>query len=373
METFVDSFNGAESAENLNGTTIQINWNASTDKTITDFNIFTVTAEGSLSLIGSTTASTTFFLHTGLNSGRLLSYVVRAVRGNGGSRIDTNRNIVSALAYAGITSATVIDETTADLSFPAAAEASSLKVYCAVGASGAMTLRTQLAASATSYRLNGLTTRTLHSCKVKAVLPDGSEDQNSAVRNFTPDTVTSPFGFTGIATATNTDGSTALVTWVAANPAPGKTIAGYRIYQTSGDSMIPYDIFSPSTTSYQIPGLTAGTNYRFMVRAIDTNGVTDGNIIWKNVFTYAGITTANATSSTTADLYFPAAPSSAGLRVYCYTGDTPPVTPTETLAATANRYTVTGLTSATDYKCFVKAVGIDGEDGNSAVLSFRTN
>lgn len=367
----VVSFDGAQSAENINGTTIQISWKLSTDKTIEEYHIYSVQTDNSLKLIGVASTDTSTYTVTGLSPGYLQKYVVRAYRSTGTS--DTNKKVVSALPYAGISAATIIDTTTVDLSFPSAAEASNLRIYCATGLTGAMTLKQQLSASSTILRLSNLTTGTLYSCKVKAVLPDGSEDANSAVKSFIPEAVTDPFGFNGIASATNTNGTTIQLSWVAANPTPGKTISGYRIYQVEGDAIDFYDVTPGSATGYQIPNLSTGTNFRFMVRAVDSNGNNDGNLVWKYAFTYSGISSASASGATSGTIFFPAAPAATKIRVYCWLlAGSMPATPTAELDPTSSSYIWTGLIHSTDYRCAVKAVGTGGEDGNSVTKDFKT-
>ncbi|MEY4615405.1 MAG: hypothetical protein RJB66_365 [Pseudomonadota bacterium] len=368
----VVTFDGAQSAENINGTTIQLNWNLSTDKTIEEYQIFSVQTDNSLKLIGVTSSDTSTYTVTGLTAGYLQKYVVRAYRKSG--TIDTNRKIVSALPYAGISSATVIDQTTVDLAFPGAADAANLRIFCATGIAGAMTLRQQVNSSTSIVRLSSLTTGELYSCKVKAVLPDGSEDQNTTVKSFIPDTVTDPFGFSGLTSAVNSNGTTIQLTWTPATPIAGKTIQGYRVYQVDGDNELDFADVTPSSASgYQAIGLTPGTNYRYMVRAVDSNGLLDSNQVWKWAFTYAGITSASSPSGTIANLFFPTAPSATQLNIYCWKDSDPrPTIPTASLPGTSSSHQVTGLLPSTRYKCAVQAVGVGGEDGNPAIQLFTT-
>ncbi len=367
------TFLGAKSAENLSGTAIQVNWDLSTDSSVSEYDIYLVNADASLSLIGVAGATSNLFVHSGLTPGKIQTYVVRSVNSAGSA--DANIEKVSAISYAGLSSAVVIDATTADLNFPTASDATGLKIYCAAGASGAMTVMATVSALTTTYRLTGLTTSTIYSCKVKALLPDGSEDTNPLLSSFTPQTVSpsSPFGFNGIGAASNVDATSVLVQWTAATPATGTTIASYRIYQINADDSLTVYNAAANATSYTVSGLNSGQNYNFIVRALDSNSLTDGNQTMKSAFTYAGISSGSATSSTSATIYFPAAPNASNLHVYCYpSSGAMPATPTASIASTLNVYVVNSLVTATNYNCLVKAVGASGEDGNTATVSFTT-
>lgn len=58
------------------------------------------------------------------------------------------------------------------------------------------------------------------------------------------------------------------------DPVAVSDLAGYRIYRstTSGSYGSAVVTLSPSTTSYQMTGLTKGTTYHFAITAFDANG-----------------------------------------------------------------------------------------------------
>lgn len=365
-------FAGATSAENISGTMVQVSWKLPLDQTISEYNVYSVNADSSFRLIGTTASTTNLFVHPGLSPGRLQKYVVRAVHKDG--KMDTNRVVVTALTYAGVTSNTVINETTVDLTFPSAADAANLRIYCAMGTNGTMTLKNQVAATITTLRLTDLTAGTFYSCKVKAVLPDGSEDNNSLTTSFIPQPITNMnrFGFSGLTSAINTNGTSVQVSWGPANPSAGTTIAGFRIfYQTEGEPLRFFDVAANKTTQL-LSGLNTGMNYSFAVRAIDTSDYTDGNQIWKTAFTYNGITSGGANGETTAVIYFPAASNAISLHIYCFKTSEGLGALTASIASTQTQHSLSTLTPGTEYSCSVKAVGAAGEDGNSRVVTFTT-
>lgn len=153
------AFSGALSATNISGTAIQLDWALSSDPTVTEYNIYSVNSDSSLTLLGTASATTNLYVHSNLNSGQLYRYVVRAVSSS--SAVDANLNIVSAIPYDGLTSTSVVDATTANLYFSAASDASNLKIYCAEGASTTMTLFVTTSALIANYQLTGLTASTL--------------------------------------------------------------------------------------------------------------------------------------------------------------------------------------------------------------------
>jgi len=366
-------FSGAMSATNISGTAIQINWDLSIDPAVETYNIYLVNSDSSLQLIGTSNATTNLYIHSGLTTGLLYRYVVRTATSTGAT--DSNLNIVSGIPYAGLSSVNVIDATTADLFFSAAMEAINLNIYCSTGSSETMSLVATVSALTPNYHMTGLTTATLYNCKVKALLPDGSEDANAAISSFTPQTVSSsPLGFAGITSATNTSNSAALIQWAAATPDSGVTLSGYRIFQFNPDFSLDYYDIAANLTSYSVTGLSPGNNYTFTVRAVNAaDSSTDGNLISITIFTYAGITSASPTSATSATLNFPAAPSASSLHIYCYeSSSSPPSTPTASISSALTSYSLSALTTSTNYTCLVKAVGTAGEDGNTATATFTT-
>lgn len=369
------TFSGAIFAENISGTSIQINWKRSSSEVVKSYNIYQVNSDSSLLLVGVASSTASLFVHSGLNFGRLYRYIVRASTSEG--LLDNNTQVVSAIPYAGIATATVIDSSTVDLTFNRALDAQKLRIYCAEGGSSVdMILVATLDPYLAAYHLTGLTPQSLYSCKVKALLTDGSEDFNGSIVNFTPDTVStgSSLGFAGIATATNTTGSSALVSWLAATPAAGVTLFGYRVYQINSDGLLSVYNVANNLTSYTINNLIPGENYSFIVRAINAaDSSTDNNQLMKTVLMYEGITSTTPTGPTSATLTFPAAPLASSLNIYCYeSSGSIPSTPTASIASSLTFYTINTLVTATNYTCLVKAVGLEGEDGNSVVSTFLT-
>src|SRR5581483_5892779 len=158
----------------------------------------------------------------------------------------------------------------------------------------------QIAApSTTSYSDTGLTGSTTYTYRVLATDTSGNVSAYSNVATATTtqagDTTppSAPSGLTATAA-----GSTQInLSWAASTDDVGVT--GYRVERCQGASCTNFaKIAAPTTTSYSNTGLTAGTTYRYRVRAADAAG---------NLSTYSNI--AAATTSQTSDTTPPSAPS----------------------------------------------------------------
>lgn len=367
-------FDGIQTAYNVNGTSIQINWNLSTSKNIIEYNVYQVTDNSTLRLIGITNATTNLYVHSSLTSGKLYQYLVRAVSSS--SITDDNNNIVSAIPYSGISTFNYESETSVNLIFPSAIDAGLIKIYCGTnGPTGEMNPIADVTPTLTTYQLTNLSSSLIYSCRVKLQLPNGTQDNNSLTLSFRPQsTSSSPLGFAGIKSASNIDGSQALITWDAAQPIAGYSISGYRIYQTNPDnSMSIYDI-SSLATNYTVSNLLVDESYSFNVRAINASDQsTDGNQVILSAFMYEGITSSAVIDANSATLTFPQANNASSLNLYCYESLSPkPTSPSASLSNTATSYTISSLSASTDYKCFIKAVGPTGEDSNTKEVSFTT-
>jgi titin len=366
-------FAGANRAVNLNGTSIQIEWTLSTSPTTTSYKIYSMASDNTLTLVDSVGASVDKYVHSGLTAGNLYTYVVRHVD----SVISEDQNLqsVSAIAYAGISSANVVSATSANLFFPSANGVTTLRIYCTNSSGNDYVLTDSVSAQSTSYTLTGLTTGVLYHCKVKALLLSGNEDFNSLIASFTPQTITPSldFGFTGIASLTNLNGTSLKASWQSATPQTGTTIANYIVYLFHPDDTLTTYTVSAGSTNYTISNLAAGENYNVVVRAVDSNQATDSNQKMLTAFTYAGISSAIATSANSASVSFPAAPHATGLNIYCYvTGGLASTVPKLSVASTLTTQSLSGFSSATPYTCAVKAVGQAGEDNNITTATFTT-
>lgn len=368
-------FDGATSAINLSDTQIQIQWTKLSDTSLVTYRIYVLNADGSLTAIATVANSFSSYVVSNLSPGSLYSYVVRGADSSGNT--DTNTNFVSAMTYAGVSSSSVLSGTSASLSFPSAPAATNLKIYCATGGSGNYSIFATISSSLSTYSLSGLTSGTAYTCKVKALAPSGAEDANTLTTSFTPSSTPGlDLTFSGLSSATVLSaGNQIQLTWTLGT---GANINNYKIYEVGSDGVTLTAITTvPKTTSsYTLTGVTTLQFHTYVVQAISSTNVTDGNNVQKKVFTYTGPSSSVGISTTTATINFPATGGNAeGVYIFCKTSaqSSYSTTPSFTVNSTsATSTTLTGLSAGTSYQCKVSPYLNSVYYDNSGTTSFYT-
>jgi len=362
------TFAGAKSAVNLDDTSIQIEWVPVADPVIVLYRIYGLSADGTLQPISSVSAKSSLFIHSGLTGGTYYSYVVRAADINGNT--DKNMNLVSAITYAGVTSASVLSSTVASLAFPSAPAAYSLNIYCASGGDSTYNLVASIGPKLTNYTLTGLTPNTLYSCKVKAKSQSGEEDSNALTTSFT---LTLPdLTFSGATAANVLSANQIQIIW---NAGSGSSISNYKIYEISSDGITKTVLTTlpSSTLSYTISGASQ-TVHTYLVRALSATGMEDSNTTYVAAFPYAGLSSSVATGLTTARVTFPAiATGAAYINIFCKSlGGPYPGTPNAQVAISSTSANITGLASGRTYTCYAAPFFNGVNYSNTSALSFQT-
>jgi hypothetical protein len=179
--------------------------------------------------------------------------------------------------------------------------------------------------------------------------------------------VTLTFG--GATSAYNLDGTRIRLGWSAASG----TFQYYKVYELQADgSLVTIATLPKSLTAYTIVGLTAGTLHSYVVRAVTSDGESDGNSSIVSAATYAGITSVSAISTTSATINYPAGNSAFSMTLYCSLrgGDYEVMA---TVVPTSTSQSLTGLQSGSTYTCKVFALSQLGfEDTNTATKTFQT-
>lgn len=180
-------FQGATSAANLNGTSIKISWSAA-PSSAANLRIFSVAVDGSSTAIATIPATLTSYINTGLTANTQYSYIVQSVDGSG--HLDGNQNIVTAMTYAGVTSAVSNSTTSTTFNFPAPAMSSGVNLYCHyLGETDTLVGSTSNSSTSSLTITSGLIPETYYTCHVQAVsLLTGLEDTNTATISL----ITSP-------------------------------------------------------------------------------------------------------------------------------------------------------------------------------------
>jgi len=244
-------------------------------------------------------------------------------------------------------------------------------------------------AAASPFQVSGLANAQTYFFVVRAEDVAGNEDTNTVEMNATPTTAidATPPGFGGLVSAA--DGGSANVTlgWNAAtdpdtpecNSDPSTPIT-YNIYValTSGSQDLGAPNHTTTDTSLEINGLTLGQTYYYIVRAEDSAGNEDGNLVELNVTpadntppTFAGVTGASddGTGGNVTLTWNPASDVSGPIVYNIYiaesTGSQDFTAPNHT--APSSPYQVTGLTDVFTYWFVVRAEDSFGNEDTNAV------
>ncbi|MEO5681802.1 MAG: PA14 domain-containing protein [Chitinophagaceae bacterium] len=269
--------------------------------------------------------------------------------------------------------ATLSTNTTATLSWTAAANAASYDVYLWTDANAPATATATV--TGTSYSAAGLTGATVYSWYIVPKNSNGvaaagcSNNQSNFTTAATP---VSPACVSNISPsngATLTTNSTAALTWTAA-----ATATSYDVYLWKGGTVPATATATVTGTGYNASGLTSSSVYNWYIVPKNAVGAATGcNANTTNFTTAAGpsvpacvsnISPANGTtiaSSTSATLAWSATAAATSYDVYIWTGATVPATATANVTGTS--YTITGRTPSTQYNWYVvpkNAVGSAG-------------
>ncbi len=247
-------------------------------------------------------------------------------------------------------------------------------------------------ASNTSYSNSGLTAGTTYRYRVRASDAAGNLSGYSTVANATTPAQTgggdtsAPSVPSGIQ-ATVVSSSQISLSWTASTDNVGVT--GYRLERCTGSTCTNYvQIGTPANTSYSNSGLTAGTTYRYRVRATDAAGNLSGYSAVVNATTPAqtggGDTTAPSVpsnfqatvgSSSQISLSWTASTDNVGVTGYrlerCTGSNCANFVQIATPSNTS--YSNSGLTASTTYRYRIRATDAAGNlSGYSAVVNATT-
>jgi len=150
---------------------------------------------------------------------------------------------------------------------------------------------------------------------------------------------------------------------------------GYKIYQStnSGSYGTPLTTVAGSVYSYDVTGLTNGTPYYFVVKASNVGG---DSINSNEVSATPQVSVPSAVTGLTAtagnahiNINWSAVAGSTGYKIYQSTNSGSYGTPLTTVAGSVYSYDVTGLDNGTPYYFVVKASNVGGDSINSNEVS----
>lgn len=163
--------------------------------------------------------------------------------------------------------------------------------------------------------------------------------------------------------------TTVTLNWSAPTNTPTNPITSYNIY--NGTTLVDTTT-SATTLTYQVTGLTAGTQYTFEVSAVtsDGEGAKASLTMEPDIPVVQDVTATAGTTAGTIDITWSAPTVNDtlvdGYSVYVYESSaTRPTTPSTTLDTTGSTYTASGLTSGTAYTVDVFAQVNDTDVPNS--------
>jgi len=378
-------------------TQVDLSWTASTDNVgVTGYQVDRCQGAGCATFAQIATPTGTSFSDTGLTPSTTYRYRVRATDAAG--NVSANSSIVTAATQAvpdttpptapsGLT-ATAVGANQINLAWTAATDNVAVTGYRVERCQGAGCVNFAEVATATGTSFSdtaGLVATTSYSYRVRATDAAGNlsvySNVASATTLTTPDTTppTAPAGLTATALSTTRID----LAWTASTDNVGVT--GYRVERCQGATCTTFvEVAQPAGTSFSNTGLTAGTAYRFRVRAADAAA---------NLSAYSNIAsattqtpdttpptpptglTATAASATQINLTWTASTDNVGVTGYqvdrCQGAGCTTFAQIATPSGTS--FSDTGLTPSTTYRYRVRATDAAGNvSANSSIVTATT-
>jgi hypothetical protein len=214
---------------------------------------------------------------TGLKGGTAYTFKVAAVNESGAGPESEPSNAVTPIAPTVAGAPTGVTATAGALSAsvawtaPASEGGSPITGYRITPYVGA-TAQTavNVAATARSATVSGLTAGTSYTFKVAAVNAVGTGPESAASGAVVPIAAATPGAPTAVAASAKSSG--ALVSWTAPTSNGGSAITGYRITPYSGTKALASTAAAATATSASVTGLPDGSPYTFKVAALNAVG-----------------------------------------------------------------------------------------------------
>jgi fibronectin type 3 domain-containing protein len=357
---------------------VDLVWDAATDNSgVVGYNVYRRLTSGAFSspVNGGTPVTTTSFTNSGLTNGTTYVFAVTAVDAAGNESLKSLEDQATpnpaALAAPGLSPATAGDGKV-DLSWTPVAGATTYNVYRATTATGTPTkIGSPTPATGTTFTDSTASNGTTYFYVVRAVNSAGVESTDSNQVSATPKAAP-PAAVTGL-TATAGDAKVDL-NWTAVSGA-----TSYNVYRstTSGTFTAADKVNNAPVTasSFTSSGLTNGTQYFFIVRAVNAGGESPDSAEVTATPKAAPVGAPTGVTATAGnakvDLNWTAVTGATGYNVYRSTtsGAFTAADKVNSAPVTASSFRDTGVTNGTRYFYVVRSVNAGGESGNSAEVS----
>ena len=282
-------FAGISSIDQVTDTTMRLNWTAHADAV--SYNVYNVTSGSVVFLATVSGQSSSSYTATGLTSGTLYKFRVRAV--DSLSKIDVNIIQVSATTTSSTpapTSLTLITPGSAsDVSDIPTVRISGVKSGDNVKLFTNNTCTTQVASGTASSTTIDLTTSSLSVGANNFYATTGTSICSTATLAYTRVACSAGYtlssgvcvlNFAGVTSVTNKTDSTLTINWT-----NNASASAYQIYRmVSGTPSYLTTVTAPAST-VSLTGFTPNTAYTFRVRALDSTGTSDINTATQTVTT----------------------------------------------------------------------------------------
>lgn len=369
-----------------------LSWTASTAGTnaISGYNAYrSTTSGGTYTKINSSAVTSTSYTDTGLTNGTKYYYVVKAVDSQGNESSASSE--VNATPFAKPGAPTGVTATAGDaqvaLSWTAPAKTtytvSSYNVYRSTTTGTGYAKINSSAVTATTYTDSTVSNGTKYFYVVTAVDSQSNESANSSEVNgtpaaaavnppSTPDNVTAAAGDTQVS-----------LSWSASTQGT-YTVSGYNVYRstTTGTGYTKINSSTLTARSYTDTGLTNGTKYFYVVRAVDSQGSESASSSEVYATPSATVTTPSAPTNVSASageakatISWKSISNATSYNIYmaAQSGVTKSnyasLTGGAKITGATSPYAASGLTNGTTYYFVVTAVNSAGESSESSEAS----
>ncbi len=363
------------SATSISSTQINLSWtdNATNE---TGFKIERKTGSGgTYAQIATTGANVTTYNDTGLTSGTIYFYRVRATNAVGDSAYSAEASAATGTVPpdtpTGLT-ATATSSSQINLSWTDVATETGFKIERKTGVGGTYSQIATVGAGVVTYSNTGLTANTTYYYRIRATNAGGDSPYSSEANATTLDVA--PAAPSGLS-ATSISSTQINLSWT--DNATNET--GFKIERKTGSGGTYAQIATTGAgvTIYSDTGLTAGTTYFYRVRA--TNAVGDSAYSVEASATTGTVPpdtptglTATATSSSQINLSWTDVATETGFKIERKTGVGGTYSQIATVGAGIVTYSNTGLTANTTYYYRIRATNAGGDSPYSSEANATT-